>query len=404
MRARRLFKRLIIPTSVFALHAVSLIFILRLFIPVSPTEQSQGVIEPLAAILLLTNTCFVIVTALVFSRFRREGESASDDVKAKCHKLIETQEIIVSAAKQSNEGAEAIAKVTSEQSERIRDASLALKDISQLAIANSENAQEAHTLVAKVALLSSTGLEEIGEMATQMEQILKSSHTIHDVTKVIEGIAFQTNLLALNAAVEAAHAGEAGKGFTVVAEEVRSLAGRSSKAAQATTATITESEKAVRESAAACKKVVKCLQNISELANQSDEKTTKIAMSNSNQAAGLEKMSGIVSQLSYITEQNAASSQTAAAVMPVIVGKLNEQLILMNSLIGKASEVLSTSAYSSAMENQPSSQNDSAETPSGRVSFDDMMAGKSLYDQSIIVDESGSNNNNQKGPDDLLGF
>jgi len=89
--------------------------------------------------------------------------------------------------------------------------------------------------------------ETVMDTSRQIKQLGANSTRISEITDFISDIANRTNLLALNATIEAARAGEAGRGFSVVADEVRNLAERSSRAASEITKLIEDIQNGMSE-------------------------------------------------------------------------------------------------------------------------------------------------------------
>ncbi len=304
----------------------------------APINESADVLK------IMANGDF---TVKVSGNYKGDHQLIKDNINTVSSSLSEalrkvSQAVLAtaSASNQISASVEEMAAGAGEQTQQISEVARSIEQMTKTILDNTKNA----SLAAETAKGSGEKAQQGGQVvedtikgmmriadvvkksAETVEALGKSSDAIGEIIQVIDDIADQTNLLALNAAIEAARAGEQGRGFAVVADEVRKLAERTTKATKEIAGMIKQIQKDTTEAVDAMKKGKQEVDAGKELANKAGQVLNDIiegaqkvsdvaalvATASEEQSATAEEISRNIESISSVTQQSATGTQQIA--------------------------------------------------------------------------------------------
>lgn len=272
---------------------------------------------------------------LIIGDFASATNLLNQNSKQIASSMSDTRNAVTEQHSMSDAAATAVNEMSASVSEVAQFASKAADYVSEASQTGEKSRTAARELAGEMSQLT----DQMGSANQAIERLLVESNSIGEVLDVIQSIAEQTNLLALNAAIEAARAGEQGRGFAVVADEVRSLAGRTQSSTEeirekieglqretkAVVDGIGNANQSVEKGTISCNVNLEMLDQITSMLVELNDMNTQIATAATEQSA--------------VTDDISSSITTIADASMEVNTQTNEIDNIVLNLSGQASEL-----------------------------------------------------------------
>lgn len=289
--------------------------------------------------------------------FMRKAFDLSSNVTNYSKKLLQNMEQVNLSA---NEISDVVIKVATEASDQVKKTEEGVENVQSLGkyIENNKNLlNELTVAMNEVENFIKEGINYINELSSSSKLSIASATSISNIINdtndksmeikkssiAIKELSEQTNLLALNAAIEAARAGESGKGFSVVAEEVRNLAEKSSECSLDIQKIIDELTVKTSEAVDTINNIIGVFNTQSENVKLTNEAFDRISLSAQKSINDLdniketsikmenekESVINIMKDLSSIAVNNASATEEVASAIEeqtAIISEFNESI------------------------------------------------------------------------------
>ncbi|NLM43721.1 MAG: chemotaxis protein [Clostridiales bacterium] len=152
----------------------------------------------------------------------------------------------------------------SEVNEAVNETSSTLQNLAEASQILMDRNNSSLSQLSEINELKDNVVNDANIMSNQIQELVEMANNINYIVNSVKAIADQTNLLALNASIEAARAGEHGRGFAVVAQEIRKLADDTKKSLEGMNSFVMNIHKAAQDGKASMDNTIKSTVEMSQ--------------------------------------------------------------------------------------------------------------------------------------------